>query len=278
MVRYNRQEAEAGGDDRAAGARLILIENGSNLGYAGANNVGLRFALARSDFSYVWLLNNDTVVTPDALSRLVARMETDPAYGQCGSQLRYYHAPELIQARGGGSYSPWLAAARHVGEGSRASQPVNPVEVERRLSYLVGASVLVSRSFLESVGLLSEEYFFYFEELDWVRRAGGRYKLGYVHESIVYHKGATSVTAVAPKEGLSRLGEFYYTRSRVRFTRIHYPVLLPAVWFTLGAAVLYRLATGRWRDARTLWAALRDPITYAPSPATAASAPGEFAE
>lgn len=53
----------------AGDAQLILIENEANLGFAAGNNPGIRYALAQPDMSHVWLLNNDTLVEPDTLSR-----------------------------------------------------------------------------------------------------------------------------------------------------------------------------------------------------------------
>ena len=71
-VEYDRPTAEAGGSPDND-ARLVLIRTGGNLGFAGGNNVGIRFALAHDDCTHVWLLNNDTVAPPDSLSHLVAR-------------------------------------------------------------------------------------------------------------------------------------------------------------------------------------------------------------
>ncbi len=258
-------------------SRVVFIKTGKNLGFAGANNVALRYALARDDFEYVWLLNNDTVVSPDALTRLVARMTSDSALGQCGSQLRFYNEPELIQAMGGAVYDPWSATARHIGEGTPVGQRASSTAwVEARISYVVGASLLVSRQFIRTVGLMSEEYFFFFEEIDWVKRSRGRFKLGYAPDSVVYHKGTASLTSqqAGPPHPLV---EFYYTRSRVRFTRLYYPAILPALCFSLGARVVYRFLVGRRRDAVLMWRALSDPSIYLGRRLTARPAPEQYA-
>ena len=68
---YDRQQAENGGDPDSD-PRLVLIRAGDNLGFAGGNNVGLKYALARSDLDYVWLLNNDTIVDLLSLQALVS--------------------------------------------------------------------------------------------------------------------------------------------------------------------------------------------------------------
>ena len=113
-VQYDRQEAEAGGKPGNDNVQLLLIQTGTNLGFASGNNVGLRYALARDDFEYVWLLNNDTVIRPDALSKLIIRIKENPKIGMCGSTLLYYHDPRLIQAAGGGHYNKWLGTTRHL--------------------------------------------------------------------------------------------------------------------------------------------------------------------
>src|SRR5690348_5684774 len=188
FTEYDLTRAERGGCDEVIETPLILIQTGANLGFAGGYNVGLRYALARDDFGYAWLLNNDTVIAPDALTALVSRMQERPDAGQCGSRLLFYDAPDQVQAHGGASYNPIFALAKHIGAFTPANRPVDPARIEARLDYVVGASLFVSRAFLLDVGLLSEGYFLYSEEIDWATRARGRHALVYAHDSIVYHK------------------------------------------------------------------------------------------
>ncbi|MGK7368687.1 MAG: glycosyltransferase family 2 protein, partial [Candidatus Halalkalibacterium sp. M3_1C_030] len=77
-----------------------LLESEINRGYAGGNNIGLRYAL-NHDSDYAWILNNDTVVDKNALGSLVKKMKIDGSIGICGSRLVYYHDRETIQALGG---------------------------------------------------------------------------------------------------------------------------------------------------------------------------------
>ena len=101
-VLYDRLQAEGVGDAATEGSsgRCVIIQTGENLGYAGGNNVGIRYALARDDCAYVWVLNNDTVVEPEALTALVECLGQDAKAGAAGSCLLYYHTPGTIQARG----------------------------------------------------------------------------------------------------------------------------------------------------------------------------------
>jgi len=83
---YQRTEAEQGGTS-SDDVPLVLIQTGANLGYAGGNNVALRYILARREFDYVWLLNVDTVVDPAALRKLIEVSESDKKIGMTGSTL-----------------------------------------------------------------------------------------------------------------------------------------------------------------------------------------------
>jgi len=193
----------------AADTRLTLIQTGSNLGFAGGNNVGLRYALAQEHCDFAWLLNNDTVVQPDALSRLIDRMRQQPEVGICGSTLRDYFAVDRIQACGGASYNRWLARGTHLARSLRIDQMPDAKTIETEMAYVVGASMLVRRSFLEQVGLLNEEYFLYFEELDWAIRALGRFTLAYSPLSVVYHKEGRSIGSSSRREERSSASERY---------------------------------------------------------------------
>ncbi len=250
---YDQRSAELGGDQAAATARLILIRNDLNRGFAGGNNVALGFALARQDLAYAWILNNDTVVSPRALSALVRCAQARPSVGLCGSTLLYYDSPERVQTRGGTAYNPWFATMRPLGKGDFVDQPIDREGIERSIDYPAGASLLVRRQFLETVGLLSESYFLYYEELDWVTRAGPRFEIGYSPDSVVYHKEGTSIRS-AESDGSFHPADFYAHRNRLRYTRRFFPIGLPTTLLRTFAAVGARL----WRrQPRRAWGILR---------------------
>ncbi len=226
--------------------KLTLLQSGANLGFAGGNNVGLRYALEHGA-QYVWLLNNDTLVQPDALTELVAKMQRDPGLGLCGSTLLYESARDTVQALGGAHYNRWLGTVKHIGHHEHWPRTVDEREVEERLSYLIGASTLASRNFLEQIGLLQDDYFLYFEELDWAARARGRFRLGYAAKSIVYHKEGSSIGGNdRAKSAKSYTADRYALQNRVRFTRRFYPYALPTVYLGLLIALLNRVRRRQW--------------------------------
>ncbi len=230
---------------------LTLLQSGANLGFAGGNNVGLRYALDNGA-EYVWLLNNDTVVEPDALTQLVEKMQREPDLGLCGSTLLYEEQRDTVQALGGACYNRWLGTVAHIGQHETWPQDLNAEalerQVEEKLSYLIGASTLASRRFLETVGLLQDDYFLYFEELDWAARARGQFRLGYAAKSIVYHKEGSSIGGTdRAKAAKSYTADLYALKNRVRFTRRFYPYALPTVYLGLLVALANRVRRQQWR-------------------------------
>lgn len=240
--------------------RLVLLQTGANLGFAGGNNAGLRYAMRDPAMRHVWLLNNDVVIRPDALIRLIERMEEQSCRGRpggmCGSTLLYYHRPDTAQVLGGSRYSKWRCRAMPIGMGKFSATEIDRQSVEDQLGYIAGASMLVSRDFLESVGLMHEGYFLYYEEMDWAMRARNRYALLYAPGSIVYHKeGGTIGTASMSRP--SPLSVFYMQRSRMLFMKKFFKWQLAyfygIVFGELLTAVLRRdFYSTRWKIAGTL--------------------------
>lgn len=228
--------------------KLILVQTGKNLGFAGANNFGLRLGLLAGDLDYAWLLNNDTVVDPGALTGLLDHMHAHPDAGMCGSTLLYYDDPHRVQALGGSTYNRWTARIRHIGVGLNVHSASN-MDIERRMAYVVGASMLVSRHFVETIGFMEESYFLYSEEIDWATRAKGRFTLRYAPESIVYHKEGGSTGLNSRNRTQSLLVDYYGTRNRLAFTWRFSKFAIPTVLLAIGLGVLWRLCRGRFRNA-----------------------------
>lgn len=233
--------------------KLILLETCANLGFAGGNNVGLSYALSRGDFHYIWLLNNDTVVEPDSLAALVARASSSDRIGMCGSKILYYNSPNTVQTLGGSVFNRWFARGGAIGMLSSADACEDTGAVERRLAYIAGASMLISRSFIDRVGLMNEDYFLYFEELDWAIRAKDIFTLAYSADSIVYHKEGSSIgTNAAQTADQSPVAEYYAARNRVRFTLRYFPYAIAPVLAALLASAIKRLARRRWTNVDAL--------------------------
>jgi GT2 family glycosyltransferase len=247
-------------------AALTLIQTGANLGFAGANNVGIRWIQGRGDAAYVWLLNNDTVVDREALTALVEEAEREADAGMIGSLLLEYDEPERIQAVGGGHLIRWQGFTHHVGEGRRADEVW---EGSLEPDYVTGASMLVRRAVLDQTGGLDTRYFLYSEEVDWCLRArelGWRMRAALA--SRVWHKGGKSVRHGSP------LHDYHAVRGMLLLVRRFHPRLLPlALGYSLVRCLLPKVARREGERFRAVLRAYRDVLSRpdaAPSPASGA--------
>lgn len=229
--------------------RLTVIQAARNGGFAAGNNLALKYLLKQGTYGYFWLLNNDAYPAPDALSHLVARAEAGPDIGMVGSTLIYAGRPNTIQALGGAEYQPASGRGFHIGDESSVARlsAVDIADIERRMSYIVGASMLVSTCFIERIGLMEEGYFLYFEEIDWAERGKPNFKLGYAKRSMVYHKAGGTTQASSRS---SALAAYYIARNRLLFTRHFHPEYTSSVWRAVLLDVMRHVAKARWPEAK----------------------------
>lgn len=185
--------ARHGGDPR-----LLVVENGANLGFARGNNR----VLARARAPYVLLLNPDCIVHPETLARLIAFLDATPDAGMAGCIVRNPDGSEQ-QASRRRIPDPWVGLVRFLPLAARWPSlaekrlnltdeplPNQPVQVEA----LSGSFMCVRRSAMEEVGPLDEGYFLHCEDLDWfVRFARAGWKIYLLPDlSVVHHQGTCS--------------------------------------------------------------------------------------
>ena len=188
-----------------------IIQTGSNLGFAGGNNVGIRHVLAQGA-DYVWLLNNDTIVAPQCLSHMVQTAEADGQAGMVGSKIYYFHAPSTLWYAGGEVDLEKGGVSRHLGQ-----DEIDEGDYDRpgKTGYITGCSILARRAMIEDVGLLEEAYFLYFEDADWSLRARQKgWKLLYQPAARVWHKEGAQT-----KKVYSNRFVYYILRNRFYFVR-----------------------------------------------------------
>lgn len=202
-VLYNKKEALEGGDrekERKLKNHIVFIHAGENRGFSAGNNVGIKYALAKNDFEYIWLLNNDTVIEKNTLKNLVNYANQNKT-GISGSVLKYYNEPDKIQAYGG-KINRFLGTGRHI---------IRKDEV-KTIDYVVGASMLIHRNVIEKAGLLPEDYFLYYEDVDYcfnAKRNG--FKLGTALYNPVYHKEGSST------KKHSEFVDCLYLKNKIKF-------------------------------------------------------------
>ena len=170
--------------------RVVLLQNGENLGFAGGNNVGIKYALDQGA-EYIWLLNNDTVVEYDALTNMVAEAEKDSSVGIAGSKIYYYNSLKTIWFTG--AKVDWLRGiSNHIGMGET---DVGQYDYIKDVDRVTGCSMLVKKDVCDKTGIFDEKFFLYVEEVDWcvrARRVG--FKCILVPTSVIYHKASSSVS------------------------------------------------------------------------------------
>lgn len=188
-------------------ASVKLITSRENLGFAGGTNLGIR----HSTGDYILLLNNDTIVPPDFLESMVELMQKNDKIGIISPKILYYDAPKKIQYAG----IPYIHAIT-----GRGVVNGNGVEDEGQFDYCEetsltnGACMLVRREVFDQVGLLSELYFMYYEELDFCERAKDQNWLCYYcGTSYIHHRQSVSIGKLNPKK------TYYMFRNRLLFMR-----------------------------------------------------------
>ena len=229
--------------------RCLLLLSLENTGFAGGNNLAYRAADPTGTSDYVWFLNNDTEVAPDSLLRLIERMELEPRIGLCGATLVYSWDRRLVQCMGGCRINRWTGATRQLGHLSSWPCTIDEANIELQMDYPAGASILASRRFLDIVGLMAEDYFLFYEEIDWsirARRAG--FHIGYAARAVVYHKEGASIGS-GTGASRSALAEYFGLRNKLRFTWRFYPWAWPSVWLISWLQVVRRLTQRKWQRA-----------------------------
>ena len=232
---------------------IVMIQSGGNLGFAGGNNVGLRYAL-RMGADYVWLLNNDTVVEQGSLEPLVQAVRNDPWVGFAGSLVLYHDRPGTVQSAGMRIGAHRLTIA-HIGR--HESMAKFGRSAPFTVDCVPGCSVLINARAIEETGLMDEGFFMYHEDVDWQVRA---LKLGWtvrcVPQSRIWHKCGRSA-------GKAPMASAYYqARNKFLLVRKHAGRLAPLLMVCLAAAALRNairaVLTNNWPAARGIWIAAHD--------------------
>lgn len=241
---------------------ITLLRNTANLGYAGGNNVGIRYALAHSA-DFVMVLNNDTKVKSDFLQPLIVCLNTQTEVGVVTPKIYFMHEPETVWAVGG-EITPWLGKGRSRGRGEL---DVGQFDQPQRVDYATGCCFLTTRSVFEQVGLFDERYFAYFEDTDWSRRVWRHgWQIWYAPTSVVWHVAGASSNGGDAKVYGRRTPYLVYllTRNNLWFIRSHTygwqrPIALTMffAYHVLFYSVAY-LVLLRFQKFRSLWLGVSD--------------------
>ena len=258
-------EIRRGSKSLIGSRRCVLLEAVDNLGYAGAINASLAYLDGQDEWRFIWILNPDTEPHQDALSGLLQKARL-PDYGIVGSRL-IYRDTNLVQAYGG-VWQRHTARGHSLGRSQPADADADVLEIENEMDYVLGASMLVARNYIKLIGPMDDRYFLYCEEVDWCLRRQ-QFKLGYAHNSIVFHVQGTTIGSKGSPKERSQLAIFLDERNRILIARRFFPKKLPLIICITGVCLLRYLKTAAWRSfvvaVRGWWAGLQD-RTGRPSP------------
>jgi GT2 family glycosyltransferase len=222
----------------------VLIRSRCNKGYAGGNNLGIRFVQRHVGSDYILVLNNDTVVAPRFLDTLVAWGDANPNIGIFGPTII---EPNRRAIAAGARYYILLTTAFPVRVGSGAT-----------MDYVSGAAMVVRSRVIEDVGLLNDKYFLYYEELDYAVRAKAiNVALGWCPSATVFHKKGRSTNR--GRNTKTSLAEYYANLSCLIFTAQFYP---SALLVSAGLRMIFKSVhfgiTGRFDLLSAMFRAYRD--------------------
>jgi len=211
--------------------RIILIDNGSsdnsakyvkkkfpevkirikhqNLGYSGGVNFGLQPVL-KSKAKYILLLNNDTIVSPDSLQKLLDYAEKKEKVGILSPVILFPGRKKKIWFNGG-EIDPKRFSTKHIGLGEKINRRLKkPFETE----FVPGCAMLIKKKVIEKIGLFDERFFLYYEDADFCQRARkAGFKCVVVPEAKIIHRQT--------KSQIGDQTEYYLARNHLLFLEKH---------------------------------------------------------
>ena len=237
---------------------IIHISSPVNLGFAGGNNIGLHFAKG----AYIFLINNDTEVTPDLVLMLVNHMLAHPDCGIACPKIKYYYTPDIIQYAGAIGLHPLTSRSYDIGYMEKDNGQYNDL---RSTDLPNGAAMMLSSKRIQEIGQMSEMFFLYYEELDWAARfTRAGYQVHYVGTAEVLHKESVSTGKN------SAFKTYYLYRNRFLYIRRNYTGfrwLIAASFFVCVSSTVHMIKhvlKNEWEHTTSIWKALVWNFTHNP--------------
>ena len=213
---------------------VLVCQNAGNTGFAEAVNQGMRAGVG----DYVLILNSDSIARPGAVARLAEFLSQRPDFAVAAGRL-VHEGTDRPQVGFAMRAFPTLAGQLALMTGFERYWPGNPVSRRQALrdfnydrtqevdAQPAGACLMCRRSDLEAVGGFDEGFFYWFEDVDLVRRIRDRGRVGYVHDAIFEHLGGTTFSQwsrpeviVARYQGLLRYFHKHHPRREVLALRV----------------------------------------------------------
>ncbi len=230
-----------------------IISLDKNLGYTGNNNVGIKAAIDQGA-DWVFVLNEDTILAPDCLTKLVEAGESDKSIGILGPMIYHHDEPTVIQSAGGKLSRYW--ESKHIAQNEPDQGQFDRPHV---VDWISGCGILVRRAVIEQVGMLDERFFYYWEETEWCLRAGkSQWRILHVPQAKLWHKGVQRDYRPNPSV------TYYNTRNRLMLLAKHHAPLIVwvFVWVLYSRTMISWTIKPRWRGMsehrRAMWKGIID--------------------
>ena len=231
---------------------ITFLRSKKNLGFAGGNNLGVK----ASKGNYLFFINNDARVTEGAIDQLINIFSKVSNLGIVSPLICF--DPSIIN---GNTDIIQFAGATKVHPITGRNKTIGRMEVDRNqynkpypIAYVHGAAMMIPRSVLYEVGLMKEDYFLYYEELDWCERiCKAGYQIYLEPRAKIYHAESVSTGKKSP------LKTFYLTRNRILFIRRNYSIFaligfsIFLIVFTIPKNIVYYLIKGDLKNAKAFW-------------------------
>lgn len=190
-----------------------FIRSDINLGFAGGNNLGLSVATG----DYLFFVNNDTEFTEGLIETLVHTLNSHPRIGVISPKLLYFDEPSMLQYAGYTDMNYFTARNSCIGQFERDMGQYDLLEGPTGFAH--GAAMMVTRAAIDKAGPMAENFFLYYEELDWADRIKQKgYEVWVNMKATIFHKESVSVGKK------SALKEYYMNRNRILFIRRNAPI------------------------------------------------------
>lgn len=191
------------------GEYIKIIANDRNYGFTGGTNIGIRYALNITNPQYLLSLNNDTIVDPEFLDKLIEVAESDTSIGIIGPKIYFYDFPNTIQSLG----NRLNFATGQISQIGNREQDDGRSSKNRNIDF-ISVCLLIRAKVLDDIGLFDNDYFCYWEDVDLCNRAKkAGYKIMYAPSAKIWHK--------LEKSSANKLGlvDYYIARNRFRFMK-----------------------------------------------------------
>lgn len=210
------------GTTEMSGAAITLLRSEFNGGYAYGVNVALELLLRDPEIDLFWVLNPDCEVSADTAASY-ARHGADGRFSLMSGRTVYCEDPSRIQADGG-RVNRWTGVCSSVNSGAAIGTTRLPDP--QSIDYVTGGNLVASRAFIEAAGLMPEDYFLYYEEVDWAMRRG-TLPLRLADDAVVHHHVGTAIGSGSAGRRASPLSDYFNYRNRIRFLSRFRPWCIP---------------------------------------------------